>query len=192
MKTNFAEVGCYLSHLKALQTFLDSREDYAVICEDDIRCSNNLSSLVAECYGEYGSDWDILRLCGLHRGTPLNVHRLSGGSYLSVNLTRQTGAGAYVVNPKAATVLLKCLRPMYLPFDHAFDREWFFGLRALFVHPFPVGQQDGHFTSQINLPEKREFSPWIRYWTVFPFRTYTELSRVTLRATQYLRLSLSK
>ena len=45
----------------------------------------------------------------------------------------------------AARALVAGLLPMRLPFDHAFDREWFFGLRAATVLPSPCSQIESDF-----------------------------------------------
>lgn len=37
---SWSEAGCTASHLKAIQMFIDSDEDFAVICEDDVDLSN--------------------------------------------------------------------------------------------------------------------------------------------------------
>ena len=40
-KVNPREVACYSSHLNALKIFLDSSEEYGLICEDDIEFNKN-------------------------------------------------------------------------------------------------------------------------------------------------------
>lgn len=42
------EIGCYLSHLKCLESFLASDSDYVVVLEDDLEIISNLQLLVQE------------------------------------------------------------------------------------------------------------------------------------------------
>lgn len=184
-----AELGCYFSHLKALEAFLASDDKFGLILEDDIFINKNaLEHLQAAC--ERAELWDILRLTGLHSGTPLTVCHIQDNLKLSINLTRQTGAGAYLVNRRAAEVLLKKLLPMRLPYDHAFDREWFMGLKAMSLLPYPFRQNTGAFESQIANTSNYKYPAWQRYWTVMPYRTFNEVCRVFSRLTHYLLAKL--
>ena len=60
---------------------------------------------------------------------------------MAVNLFRSTGAAAYVISRRAAEVYLDKLLPIGQPFDHAFDRGWFLGLRMREVNPLVVSAQ---------------------------------------------------
>lgn len=182
------QVGCYLSHLKALRTFLESDLDYAVIAEDDASPRRDLQATL-EAAIRLGGAWDLLRLCGFHDPHPLPFARLDdpARSRMSIALTRLCGTGAYLVNRRGAARLVERLLPMRLPIDHAIDREWVLGLRAAIVQPLPVGQFDHAFASQtaaksLKLPAIR------RYWTVFPYRALNETARVGFRLLRWARL----
>lgn len=174
-KTNLSELGCYFSHIKALKVFLESDDDHALILEDDVSFLASIVPLLDAAVRHQGM-WDILRLSGLHRGTPVKIADLGQGFRLCCNLSRQTGSGAYVVNRKAAARMLKHLVPMKLPYDHAFDREWTFGAKAMCIIPFPVNQKN-NFKSQISTHKGYKLSFFRRYLTVFPYRFYNECSR---------------
>jgi glycosyl transferase family 25 len=187
-KTIPSELGCYFSHLKAMRQFLESEDDYALILEDDIGAGAD-SKVIIKAAMKYGKFWDILRLSGLRNGHPWKIAELKEGCHLCVNMTRQTGAGAYVVNRKAAARILRMMKTMKVPYDHAFDREWFYGLKALCVSPFPFDQRAFEHGSQIDaskLYSNPKYPAWQRYWSVFPYRFVNELSRFIFRFTQYL------
>lgn len=181
-KDNYGEVGCYLSHIKALKQFLNTEDEYAFICEDDISVDPNINKVLQAALNEQ-KRWDILRISGLRSGTPIKVCSLDEKYALYVNLTRQTGSGAYLVNRKAAKKLAEVLLPMKLPLDHAYDREWLWGLRALMVYPVLANQRNG-FESQIKARKHYKLPAYIRYLTVFPYRTVNEISRVVYRLFQ--------
>jgi len=187
-KTIPSELGCYFSHLKAMQKFLETDDEYALILEDDIGAGTGSREII-EAAIQFGGFWDILRLSGLRNGHPWKVVELKSGYHLCVNMARQTGAGAYVVNRRAAKKMLKTMKTMKVPYDHAFDREWFYGLKALCVNPFPFDQRAFEHASQIDASKiysSPKYPAWQRYWSVFPYRFVNEVSRFIFRLMQYL------
>lgn len=179
-QTNNREIGCYLSHLKAMEMFLDTGDAYGIILEDDVELHPELALLV-ELAIEADPTWGLLRLSGLHGGTPVTVRKINDDFHLAVNLTQQAGSGAYVVNRDAAEKLCSGLRPMEVPYDHAFDREWRYGFKAVTMLPLPVTQNE-LYDSSIILTKK--FGPK-RYLTVFPYRAANESRRILHRSMQY-------
>ena len=130
------EVGCYLSHLKAMETFLRTDAPWCVILEDDVEvlpaCAEILRSLAEK------DDWDLVKLFNFHSGMPVTKRALAGGHRLVAHLTRTTSSAAYVVNRRAAKTLLRSMRPITEQVDHALDRPWETGLRTRGIRPMPV------------------------------------------------------
>lgn len=130
------EVGCYLSHLLAMETFLRTDAPWCVILEDDVEvlpaCAEVLQSLAEQ------DDWDLVKLFNFHAGMPVTKRALAGGHRLVAHLTRTTSSAAYVVNRHAAATLLKSMRPISEQVDHALDRPWETGLRTRGIRPMPV------------------------------------------------------
>lgn len=184
-KDNYGEVGCYLSHVKALKKFLDSDNEFAIICEDDISIRKEFKEVIDLSLKE-SYRWDILRLSGLRSGTPIEICKLNDKFSLNVNITRQTGSGCYMVNKKAAKILTKELIPMRVPLDHAYDREWLWGLKSLMIYPVLVNQRNG-FESTIKARKHYKLPAYIRYWTVFPYRALNETCRVLYRSLQVIK-----
>jgi glycosyl transferase family 25 len=61
------EIGCYLSHVKTLETFLASENDFALIIEDDAILVNDFKSAVEKAMNQYNDlkvkdHWDVLKL----------------------------------------------------------------------------------------------------------------------------------
>ena len=177
---NIYEVACYLSHMKAIQAFLKTNEEHALICEDDIFVNPDLENVIAAALQERTS-WNILRLTGLYLGNTVSVKKLTGEYSLAVQLGRLKGAGAYILDRKAAEAFVKHLLPMWLPWDHAFDREWFFGLKALSVTPFPISQTREHFPSAIQKHSQPKLSNLQRSLTTYPYQIFNELTRYLFR-----------
>ena len=187
--TNVREVGCYLSHLAACRAFLETTDEHGLICEDDLVLGPDFPR-VLEAALRHRASWNILRLTGLSAGHAVPVRPLGGGSALCVNFGRLKGAGAYVVDRATAQVFVAHLRPMWLPWDHAFDREWFFGLRAASVQPFPISQTDSGFKSSIQGSSRRPLASHRRWFTTHPYQAVNEVSRWLFRGVSFLRWKL--
>lgn len=58
------EIGCYLSHIKALENFISSQEKYAIIFEDDVKIPSGsiakIKSISTKLDELYGDHWDCL------------------------------------------------------------------------------------------------------------------------------------
>lgn len=187
--TNPREIGCYLSHIRAMETFLASGDPYGLICEDDLILKPGFEEVLARALS-YARHWNILRLTGLGTGHAAKVAPLAGEYWLCVNFGRMKGAGMYLVDRKAAKAFVNRLLPMWLPYDHAFDREWCFGLRAASVLPFPVSQCDSGLRSSIQGQSGRKLPRLNRYATTYPYQTVNELSRWATRSVCYLSWKL--
>jgi glycosyl transferase family 25 len=190
---NLGQVGCYLSHLRCLRTFLASPYDYGIILEDDIQIDPrlDLKGLLERAIA-LGDHWDILRLSGFHHGHPRPFAGLGSRHSLAVNMTRLCGSAAYMVHRQAAAVLLERLTPMTVPIDHALDREWVYGLRAASIDPLPIDQERHAFVSQIPAANREKLPVWSRYWTVFPYRFHNELHRLVYRHRQWYRAKANR
>jgi len=183
-KTNYGQIGCYFSHLKSLKAFLDSPHQHAIIAEDDALPDANLAEIAARAI-DFQSTWDVLRLSGFHNPHPQPYASLMGEYELCVCFTRLCGTGAYMLTRHAAEVLLDKLDPMLVPIDHAIDREWVYGLRSAAVIPLPIKQTAHRFASQCTGSKDPKLPWYVRYWTVFPYRAWTETSRIIHRSRQF-------
>jgi glycosyl transferase family 25 len=131
------ELGCYLSHIRALETFLATGAPMGVILEDDARLLPGFAEVVRSL-GER-DDWDLAKLYHFHRGLPVRGRPLAAGRHLCLNLLLTTSTAAYAVNRRAAATLAGALLPMREQIDHAQDRPWESGLRVRAVVPHAAG-----------------------------------------------------
>jgi len=183
-----AEIGCYLSHIKAIDAFLaaDAPQTHALIFEDDAIFGADLPPLL-EAALAHGDCWDVLRLSTVGRDRVVPVIALDAKSSLGVILTRCKGAAAYMVNRRAAAAFRRRLLPMRLAWDIAFDLEFLQGLRAAAITPFPVIADD-RMPTQIQVAINSYKLPYWRYATVFPYRAAVETARVAMRSLLFARL----
>jgi glycosyl transferase family 25 len=94
---------------------------------------------------------------------------------------RIKGTGAYVVSRTAAKQFVDHLLPIKLPYDHALDREWFWGLNAVCALPFPISQTDRLFRSSIQKHSQPKLSRARRFATTYPYQAFNEVSRYIFR-----------
>lgn len=175
-----AEVGCYLSHIDCAKQLLDSDADFALILEDDVTFAEDAMDSIGRAMDQ-ADCWDILRLTTVNSGRKFAIRPLGNGRNLAMCLTREKGAGAYIINRKAAKWMIQRLLPIRLAYDIAFDLEFLHGLKAAFIHPL-VASQFTHEPTQIQTTIHK--LPTWRYFTVLPYRSYLEVARVVLRTAQ--------
>jgi glycosyl transferase family 25 len=170
------EIGCYLSHLKVLELFLQSNDPWCVVLEDDVELRPDCAEIL-RTLGEQ-DDWDLVKLFCFHAGMPVRKRRLGGAHHLVVHLTRTTSAAAYALNRHAAETLLRTMRPVTEQVDHALDRPWETGLRIRGIRPMPVTLSAHALVSTIGYTEKegRDNSP-LRLLRLFCFRAGKEIRR---------------
>lgn len=173
-----AEIGCYLSHVGVMVEFLASDAEFALVLEDDITFQPDFIQAIAAALARSG-EWDILRLSTVNSARAIAYGRLSDGRKIGVALTREKGAGAYIVNRKAARWITG-LVPMRLAYDIAFDLEYLAGLRAAFICPPPCAQITGEVTQIQNQGPDFKLPKW-RYLTVLPYRAWLEITRLVMR-----------
>jgi glycosyl transferase, family 25 len=177
------ELGCYLSHVAALRLFLQSTASFALILEDDVVLHKSLTPVLSGLMA-HPTRWDMVKLSGVHSGTPVRVLNIAPGHDLAVMLSRCTGSSAYLLNRRAAQAYLVGLLPMTLPYDHVFDQGWRFQLKVRLVTPTPCGHDD-QIASTIVAPPgapgsagvSRKFH-WTKRWSAHRYRLGNEWARL--------------
>lgn len=139
---NPAEVGCYLSHVDCLEMFLAGKARWALILEDDADLPVDFEMLLQRLLN-VPDDWDIVKLSGFHSGTPVRIRDLNAPYALAIPLSRHMNSNSILFNRQAAAILVSRLLPMVLPYDHALERAWLYGLRLRVVTPSPCPADTG-------------------------------------------------
>lgn len=178
------ELGCYLSHVKAIQTFLLSDALFALILEDDAIFAEGFVDAVHELM-QHPKRWDMVKLSGVHSGTPVSVHPLNKKYALSVMFSKCTCSSAYLINRTAAQAYSDKLLPMMLPYDHEFDLGWKYRIKVRAVTPFPVIHNEAVATTIVSgsVPNMK-FSGRKR-WPTHWYRLCTEISRFIYASKNY-------
>ncbi|MFC3703933.1 glycosyltransferase family 25 protein [Devosia honganensis] len=147
------ELCCNLSHKRALQTFLTTKADFAVIFEDDAIVADDLPELI-NTIDASGMKCDLLRietfLDRCHFGVTARAHF---GRYAAHTMHGYTwGTAGYVINRKAAQIYLDTPKMLGIIADRALWRRFpdATGIKTLQLIPAPVAQQDRFPFSQGN------------------------------------------
>jgi glycosyl transferase, family 25 len=171
------ELGCYLSHVAAMRLFLQSTAAFALILEDDVVLHNSLTSVLSGLMAN-PTRWDMVKLSGVHSGTPVRVLDIAPGHHLAVMLSRCTGSSAYIINRAAAKAYLGGLLPMSLPYDHVFDQGWRFKLKVRLVTPTPCGHDDQIASTIVALVGTSRKFHWTKRLPAFAYRLGNEWARL--------------
>ncbi len=172
------ELGCYLSHVEAMQRLLASKADFALVLEDDVLLTERLPAALQGLM-QQAARWDMVKLSAVHSGTPQPVLEVAPGQQLAVMLSRCTGSSAYLINRRAAEAYARGLLPMSLPYDHVFDQGWRFGLKVRLLTPTPC-IHDEDTASTIGTPAgapSRKF-PWTKRLPTYAYRLGNEWRRL--------------
>lgn len=179
------ELGCYLSHVKVIQTFLKTDDEFALILEDDAVFKADFVQVINRLLA-HSAHWDMVKLSGVHSGTPINDIDLNPFYRLAIMFSKCTGSSAYVINRKAALAYDQKLLPMTLPYDHEFDLGWKYRIKVRAVNPFPVIHNDIVSTTIISDPISNRKIRGFRRYPTHLYRLKTEFSRLFYAISQYV------
>jgi glycosyl transferase, family 25 len=122
------EYGCYQSHLRAIEAFVESGLPAGVILEDDVELVANFDETVRGILEELPQN-ALVKLVHHRAGGFLQVAKTRHGVRVGACAFGPEGsAAAYALTRKAALSLLLALKPMSLPFDVALGRGWATGV----------------------------------------------------------------
>ena len=115
------EVGCFLSHIKALQTFISSNSDFAVILEDDAIISSEFSNRIMDLCSFITKNKHS-SLCSINLGPSdykytTNIISLSGMNLMKAHRFPMLATGILWTREGAALVLSQKGKVKY-PYDN--------------------------------------------------------------------------
>ena len=127
---------------------------------------------------DFASLWDVVKLSGFHSGIPVTIATLTSCYKLAVPLGRHCNSNSILLSRGAAEVLLDHLLPMRLPYDHALEQAWLYGLRLRIVSPAPCPAETGLASTIATQATRHGKLPFYRRIPTLLFRSRTEFSRV--------------
>jgi glycosyl transferase family 25 len=156
------ELCCNLSHQRALEAFLATSDDYALILEDDALLASDLPEVLAEIE-RVGMPSDLLRLETYIDRTQFGLKpHAHYGRYSARTMHSYTwGTAGYVVNRKAAERYARSTRFDTMTTDRALWRRLSHAtdVKILQLYPAPIVQIDrltGEAAQKSNIEETRK------------------------------------
>lgn len=118
------EYGCYRSHIKALNAFLTTTNDIALIIEDDVELSADLKDRVQAAFLAV-PEADVIKFFN-HRVVGFRkTNTSSRGDDIGRAIHGPLGSSAcYAVSRRGAALLIEHLTVMRYPWDAALERGW--------------------------------------------------------------------
>ncbi|MGU9940092.1 glycosyltransferase family 25 protein [Empedobacter brevis] len=149
------EIGCYLSHVKTLEIFLNSDNEFAVIIEDDAILADDFKSAVEHSLSIYDrlptkDQWDVLKLFNGKRKhikiANVDEKHIIAACGTSIPITTIAAIWTRKAAEKFLTKIKKPLPTIQRPIDCDLQHAWEFDLRIYnllpsLVKPAPVETQ---------------------------------------------------
>ena len=140
LQMNDDEIGCYLSHLKAIRIVADRKLPRAIILEDDAAFDEDFP-VWARFDCPLPDDADVLKLEGFGAKDALKVPVLNcNNRVIQFSYKPTGGAAAYLITLEGARKALKALDVMRGEIDYDLTAYWRTGLVVYDVSPFPARQ----------------------------------------------------
>lgn len=160
-------IGCYHSHLKAWDAFLETDSPVAMIFEDDVVFHDNFLEAIE--FGLRAQDhWDLLKLNFIRAKLPIPQGKV-GPYYLNAYLGPNTGTGGYLIKRELASKLRKAMIPITRATDHEINRFFKHDFRLRGLEPWPSHVDDGNVSliTGTGFADLKKFHPLVRlpnYW----------------------------
>lgn len=131
------EVGCYLSHLKALRLMLDRGMERCVVFEDDFMLEPGFARCLSELLALGEGLPDMVKMYGARKRGQV-VGRLPCGAVLVRSSSPPICSTCTLWTSRGARKLLAASAPMHRPIDVQLKHWWEEELDILWVAPPPV------------------------------------------------------
>jgi glycosyl transferase family 25 len=171
-----SELGCYLSHFRAISSAYEQGYSHVCLIEDDVVIEPNFASVLNAVLAKDGLD--MVRFMALR----LRPRKLLGdiadtGNVLVRPKRGGVGAQAYVLNRDGMEKFLNYAQTIYEPVDKLFDHFWLYGLKVYCVEPHTVYESE-HESSIVKVAGTSMAGPALWQRLVFhPVKLWFSLRR---------------
>ena len=136
-----AEIGCFLSHRKALSAFIaDSKKKYAVILEDDVEFVSDPSQFVDQWCAVLNDNTPVMLKLFKRRGISGELVDSCDQSDIIRPRLVPLGTQAQILNRSAAQALLMAFEEFSMPVDVAYQHWWQHGVKVQVTVPNQINE----------------------------------------------------
>lgn len=138
------EIGCYLSHVKALQTFLKSDYQYGLVIEDDAVLAPGFKSVIEKSITQQNQlpkkhQWDVLKLYNGKRNhikiADIDENYILAACGISIPITTIAAVWTRAAAEKFLSKAVQSKPIVKRPIDCDLQHPWEYGLRIYNVLP---------------------------------------------------------
>ncbi|MYM61848.1 glycosyltransferase family 25 protein [Pseudomaricurvus sp. HS19] len=151
------ELGCYLSHLRAVREAYDQGYEFVCLLEDDVVIEPGFAAVLAELLPE---QLDIVRFMALKLRRRKLVKTLSAGVDLVRPERGTLGTQAYMLSRRGMEKFLAHASHIYEAIDHVLDHFFLFDLDTWLVEPHTAYELAG--SSSVSKRETAAAAPGFR------------------------------
>ncbi|MBU0538234.1 MAG: glycosyltransferase family 25 protein [Gammaproteobacteria bacterium] len=169
-----SELGCYLSHFRAVKHAYDEAYDYVCLIEDDV--------VIEPLFGEglnalLDKNLDMVRLMSLKLRRRKVLEPLVGEHYLVRQERGGLGTQSYLLSRMGMKKFLDYAGAIYEPIDKVFDHFFLFDLNVYAVEPHLAYELVGE-TSVVKRSAAVAAGPNVGHWLAFhPVKLWFSLCR---------------
>jgi len=128
------ELGCFLSHRKALKNFLESDAEFGLVLEDDAEFNDQLMIHLPKIL-DFSQHWDIFKLeTRARKASGWPITRLEGFQVISL-MWPSIGATAIIYSRSAAEKMFAMSQSIAMTYDAQFNWAWRLQIRILQIKP---------------------------------------------------------
>ena len=144
------EIGCSLSHRKALEAFLQTNAQWGLILEDDAEISVIQRDMIFEMVDLLAdrTDCDLIKVGGFGDKTSPGEVIAATSSFSVLNVvTFGVCAHGYIVSRRGAEKIIRVIEPVTEPYDTFLRSVYRHKCKMFETAPWLVSLQDNHFVS---------------------------------------------
>lgn len=174
------EYGCYRSHMKALEVFLESGASHGLILEDDVLFLPDSAARIEAVLAAL-PDGGVVKLVNHRTALMIALGETAEGDTIGRTLHGPQGsAAAYLVSREGARRLLAGLATMTRPWDVALELFWVHGASVFSTEDDVLGFSEHRQASTIATQGYGEAKlPWYRRFGAASVRFKDYFSRLT-------------
>jgi glycosyl transferase family 25 len=159
-KLTTSEVGCYLSHLRAIRQAYIQGDSHVCIFEDDVVAEPGLGDLIKDI-ALLSEDFHLVRLMALKIRKRKLLHKLPSGYTLTRPERGALGCQGYVLNRTGMKKMLNASTAIHMPIDKVVDSFFLYDLHCFSVEPHAIYEQLHHSTI-VKTAGKLDKRPWVK------------------------------
>lgn len=155
-----SEIGCYLSHLRAIKQAYSEGHSHACIFEDDVVAEPGLGDVIKDIV-HLDESFHLVRLMTLKIRKRKLLQRLPSGYTLTRPERGALGCQGYVLNRTGMKKMIDASTVIHMPIDKVVDSFFLYDLHCFSVEPHAIYEQM-HDSSIIKTAGKLDKRFWVK------------------------------